>query len=169
MTRRYSNTEWLDVLYTSVRNTPGGVAGAATFLTNRRGRSIASEALRQRLNGQGESRPAMDVFELLLEWMQEQRQPHALDALHALNERFGLFATAVESESEIGSVHAVAMRALEHAQYAGAVADKVREALDDDKITVAEADVIADAARSAQRQLDQLVRAAHRAARQPDQ
>lgn len=31
MTCRYDSTEWLDVLYTSVRNTPGGVADATNL------------------------------------------------------------------------------------------------------------------------------------------
>lgn len=65
MTRRYSNTDWLDVLYTSVRNTPGRVAEVAVFLTNRRERSIISEALRLRLNGQDEHRLLMEMFELM--------------------------------------------------------------------------------------------------------
>ncbi|MFM0660117.1 hypothetical protein [Paraburkholderia sediminicola] len=94
MTCRYSGTEWLDVLYTSVRNTPGGVADAANFLTLRRGRGIAPESLRLRLRGEGENRLSMEMFELLIEWMQEKKEgaPFALDPLHALNERFGLIA-----------------------------------------------------------------------------
>lgn len=169
MTRRYSNTDWLDVLYTSVRNTPGRVAEAAVFLTNRRERSITSEALRLRLNGHGEHQLSMEMFELLLEWMQEKRQPHALNALHALNERFDLIASAADVDSESGSVNAVALHALELAQHAGAVATEVREALQDGKITAAEAEAIAAAARASQRMLDRLVRAAHRAARRVPQ
>lgn len=62
MTCRYSETEWLDVLYTSVRKTPGGVAAAAAFLTQRRGRNITVESLRLRLNGNGDTYPSMEIF-----------------------------------------------------------------------------------------------------------
>lgn len=72
MTCRYDSTEWLDVLYTSVRNTPGGVADAANHLTIRRGKNITPESLRLRLRGVGDSRLSMEMFELLIEWMQEK-------------------------------------------------------------------------------------------------
>lgn len=162
MTRRYSNSEWLDVLYTSVRNTPGGVAAAATFLTNRRGRNIAAEALRLRLNGQGENRLSMEMFELLLEWMQEQGRPDALDALHALNQRFGLQSTPADADGDADSPHAVSQHTLELARRTGEVAEEVRAALEDGVITLREADDIAAAARSSRRLLDQLVRTVQR-------
>ncbi len=83
MTCRYSRTEWLDVLYTSVRDAPGGVADAANYLSDRRGKSITPESLRLRLRGVGDSRLSMEMFELLVEWMQEKAEarPYALDAL----------------------------------------------------------------------------------------
>ncbi|MFM0646886.1 hypothetical protein PQR14_21390, partial [Paraburkholderia bryophila] len=79
MTCRYSGIDWLDVLYTSIRRTPGGVADAAAFLANRRGKNITTESLRLRLRGEGENRLSMEMFELLIEWMEEKRQPHYLD------------------------------------------------------------------------------------------
>lgn len=165
MTCRYSGTEWLDVLYTSVRNTPGGVADAAAFLTNRRGRSIGAESLRLRLRGEGENRLSMEMFELLLEWMQERRQPHSLDSLHALNETFGLRAERTGEEGEEHTSDAVAMHALDLARHTGIVAEKVYLALIDNVVTRAEADDIVAAARGSQRMLDTLIRSVARASR----
>lgn len=162
MTRRYSKSEWLDVLYTSVRNADGGVAAAATHLTDRRGRTIATEALRLRLTGQGENRLSMEMFELLLEWMQGQNRPDALDALHALNERFGLSSMPVEVDGDADSPQAVTQRTLELACRTGEVAEEVRAALEDGVITPREADDIGDAARRSRRILDQLVRTVQR-------
>lgn len=166
MTCRYSGTDWLDVLYTSVRGTPGGVADAAAFLTNRRGKSIGTESLRLRLRGEGENRLSMEMFELLLEWMQERRQPHYLDSLYALNERFGLRAEHMGEEGEHGEGHssdAVALHALDLARHTGIVAEKVYQALADNVVTRNEADDIVAAARGSQRMLDTLIRSAKRA------
>jgi len=169
MTRRYSNANWLDVLYTSVRDTSGGVVEAAAYLTNRRGRSITSEALRLRLAGQGDHRLSMEMFELLIEWMQERGRPDALNAVHALNERFDLIAAPIENDTETGSANTVALHTLDLARHTGKVADEVRAALADGKITPVEAEAIAAAARASQRMLDRLVRAARRASRRESQ
>ncbi|MEW9584316.1 phage regulatory CII family protein [Paraburkholderia sp. DGU8] len=158
MTCRYSGTEWLDVLYTSVRDTPGGVADAAAFLANRRGKNIGSESLRLRLRGEGDNRLSMEMFELLIEWMEEKRQAQARDAIHALNERFGLRATeAVDAEDGDG-VDAVVLGALDLARQSGVVAGEVHSAVADGRITEQEADAIAVAARKHQRGLDRLLR-----------
>ncbi|CAB3688260.1 hypothetical protein LMG24238_02977 [Paraburkholderia sediminicola] len=157
MTCRYSGTDWLDVLYTSVRNTPGGVADAAAFLTNRRGKSIGTESLRLRLRGEGENRLSMEMFELLIEWMEEKRQPHFVDAIHALNERFGLRATTAEDVDALGGVDRVALDALELTRQTGVVAGEVREAISDGKITGQEADAIVVAARAQQGIIDRMV------------
>ena len=157
MTCRYSGTDWLDVLYTSVRNTPGGVADAAAFLTNRRGKSIGTESLRLRLRGEGENRLSMEMFELLIEWMEEKRQAHFVDAIHALNERFGLRATAADEVDALGSVDRVALDALELTRQTGVVAGEVREAISDGKITAHEADAIVVAARAQQGIIDRIV------------
>lgn len=162
MTCRYSSTDWLDVLYTSIRTTPGGVADAAAFLTNRRGKSIGAESLRLRLRGEGENRLSMEMFELLIEWMEEKRQSHYLDAIHALNGRFGLRVTAVDGDETSGGVDAVALEALELTRQTGVVAGEVREAIADGKITGPEADAIVVAARTHQRVIDRLVRAVMR-------
>jgi hypothetical protein len=158
MTCRYSGTDWLDVLYTSVRGTPGGVADAAAFLTNRRGKSIGTESLRLRLRGEGENRLSMEMFELLVEWMEEKRQPQCFEAIHALNARFGLRATEATDQDAADSVDAVALGALDFARQSGVVAGEVRTALADGVITLQEVDAIAVAARANQRLLDRLLR-----------
>ncbi|EIF32543.1 hypothetical protein BCh11DRAFT_00271 [Burkholderia sp. Ch1-1] len=158
MTCRYSGTEWLDVLYTSVRKTPGGVADAAAFLTNRRGKNIGSESLRLRLRGEGENRLSMEMFELLIEWMEEKRQAQARDAIHALNEQFGLRATETGDAEDGDGVDAVVLGALDLARQSGVVAGEVHSAIADGRITEQEADAIAVAARKHQRGLDRLLR-----------
>ncbi|MFL9899041.1 hypothetical protein PQR71_12905 [Paraburkholderia fungorum] len=158
MTCRYSGTEWLDVLYTSVRDTPGGVADAAAFLTNRRGKSIGSESLRLRLRGEGDNRLSMEMFELLIEWMEEKRQAHARNAIHALNERFGLRAAEADDVVDCDGVEAVVLGALDLAHQSGVVAGEVHSAVSDGRITEQEADAIAVAARKHQRGLDRLLR-----------
>jgi hypothetical protein len=150
------------VLYSSVRDTPGGVADAAQFLTNRRGTSIGTESLRLRLRGEGENRLSMEMFELLIEWMEEKRQDHYLDALHALNERFGMRATRADPVAAGDTVTAVASHALEVAKHTGLVAEEVRAALDDGKINSREADDIVAAARGSQRMIDRLVQTVRR-------
>jgi hypothetical protein len=157
MTCRYSGTDWLDVLYTSVRSTPGGVADAAAFLTNRRGKNIGTESLRLRLRGEGENRLSMEMFELLIEWMEEKRQSHCFDAIHALNERFGLRAIEITGQVPADSIDAVALGALDLARQSGVVAGEVRSAIADGQISGQEADAIVIAARDNQRLLDRLL------------
>jgi hypothetical protein len=157
MTCRYSGTEWLDVLYTSVRNTPGGVADAAAFLTNRRGKSIGAESLRLRLRGEGDNRLSMEMFELLVEWMEEKRQTQYLDAIHALNERFGLRAVPAETPID-GAADSVALDALAVAGQSGVIAETVKKALKDGRINRTEADEITVVGRMQQRLIDKLLR-----------
>ena len=157
MTCRYSGAAWLDVLYTSVRDTPGGVADAASFLTNRRGRSIGTESLRLRLRGKSENRLSMEMFELLIEWMEEHDQPHALAAIYALNEQFGLRAYKAEPADEGDGVGAIVLGALDLAHQGGVVAGEVQAAIADGKITSQEATAIAGAVRKHQRVLDRLL------------
>ncbi|HDR9028735.1 TPA: hypothetical protein QDB14_002934 [Burkholderia vietnamiensis] len=157
MTCRYSGTDWLDVLYMSIRNTPGGVADAASFLTNRRGKSIGTESLRLRLRGEGDNRLSMEMFELLIEWMEEKRQPHYLDPVYALNERFGLRATNVDAAEGQHTVHALVLQALDLTHQTGVVMNEVRGAVADGKITTAEAEAVTVAARAHQRMADKLI------------
>lgn len=69
MTCRLNSHHWLDVLYNDVRSTPGGVKGAATFLSARRGKQIHYESLRAKLNGQEGESMTFEMADLLTEWM----------------------------------------------------------------------------------------------------
>ncbi len=166
MTCRYDSTEWLDVLYTSVRDTPGGVADAANHLTIRRGKNITPESLRLRLRGVGDSRLSMEMFELLIEWMQEKTEgsAHALDALHALNARFGLVAEHVgdhgaDEAIEPGTMHLVSTT-LHLQAHVGRVADDVTRALEDQRIDDRKAEEIIATGRKGQRLFQKLIHAA---------
>lgn len=172
MTCRYSGTEWLDVLYTSVRNTPGGVADAANFLTLRRGRGIAPESLRLRLRGEGENRLSMEMFELLIEWMQEKKEsaPFALDPLHALNERFGLIAehgAALNDnvDDDQQDVESLTRATLYLQAHVGEVASEVVRAVADRRIDRNEAEQLTVVSRKGQRLFERLIRTAGRLAR----
>ncbi|KVL84975.1 hypothetical protein WT02_04985 [Burkholderia stagnalis] len=171
MTCRYDSTEWLDVLYTSVRNTPGGVADAANYLTVRRRKNITAESLRLRLRGVGDSRLSMEMFELLVEWMQEKAEAkvHALDALHALNARFGLVAEHVDEQATEDALEPGAMRlvstALHLQAHVGRVADDVTRALEDQRIDDRKAEEIIATGRKGQRLFQRLIHAARNLAK----
>lgn len=172
MTCRYSGTEWLDVLYTSVRNTPGGVADAANFLTLRRGRGITTESLRLRLRGEGENRLSMEMFELLIEWMQEKKEsaPFALDALLALNGRFGLIAEhgsalTDDHDDDQQDVESLTRATLYLQAHVGEVASEVVRAVADRRIDINEAEQLTVVSRKGQRLFERLIRTAGRLAR----
>ncbi|MGI4856741.1 MAG: phage regulatory CII family protein [Janthinobacterium lividum] len=156
MTCRYSGSHWLDVLYTSVRHTPGGVAAAATFLTTRRGRSIGAETLRLRLRGEGDNRLSMEMFELLLEWMCEMKQDHANDALHCLNEQFGLIAAPGVVDAKADCVTALTHAACEVQADVGDISRIVAESVVDKMIHADELARIEGASKAAQRSIQRL-------------
>src|SRR5690606_39439613 len=97
MTCAYTNTDWLDVLYTGVRRTAGGVADAARFLTERRGKSIHKESLRAKLRGENGDSLSVEMALLLSEWMEEKAggAEYARDWLQALCASEGLHVDAV--------------------------------------------------------------------------
>jgi hypothetical protein len=172
MTCRYSGTEWLDVLYTSVRNTPGGVADAANFLTLRRGRGITTESLRLRLRGEGENRLSMEMFELLIEWMQEKKESaaFALDPLHALNGRFGLIAEHSAAlmdttDDDLQDVESLTRATLHLQAHVGEVASEVVRAVADRRIDINEAEQLTVVSRKGQRLFERLIRTAGRLSR----
>ena len=90
MTCRLSPTDWRDVLYNTVRGANGGVKAAAAFLADRRGVSIHSEYLRARLRGVDGQWVNVEVLELLTEWLQEIREPNALQWLQTLSIQHGM-------------------------------------------------------------------------------
>lgn len=92
MTCKYSNTDWLDVLYNSVRKTPGGVVDAALFLTERRGRGIHPESLRAKLRAVNGDEISISMAEMLSEWMEEKAggAEYAWDWLLVMNAQRGI-------------------------------------------------------------------------------
>lgn len=160
----YSQTAWIDVLYTSVSNTPGKVEDAARFLTERRGTRISGEHLRLRLREVEGARITGEMFELLVEWMLEKKQPHALDAVYAFNARFGLVATETVADADSDCVRALVDSALTVSTKAGGLAEEVRRAADDGVIEPREAEAIEQVGRAAQRQIEQTIAIARRSA-----
>jgi len=158
MTCRYSSADWRDVLYNSVRATEGGVADAAQFLTNRRGRSIHTESLRIRLRHVNGESISLEMVELLTEWMQEKARPDALDWLDALNAQHGRQVTAQKAgEDGAGCIQA---RTLNLTRQIGEIAGAVAEAQADQVVTPREADEIAAACRELMRETATLMTAA---------
>lgn len=92
MTLHYSNTDWLDVLYNSVRRTQGGVVDAARYLTERRGRSIHPESLRAKLRAVNGDEISVSMAEILSEWMEEKEggKEYAWDWLLVMNAQRGI-------------------------------------------------------------------------------
>jgi hypothetical protein len=72
MTSRLNSHHWLDVLYNDVRNAPGGVKDAASFLTERRGKRIHYESLRAKLSGQEGESITFEMADLLTEWLAQK-------------------------------------------------------------------------------------------------
>lgn len=167
MTCWYSGTDELDVLYTSVRKTKGGVKAAAFFLTERRGVRITPESLRLRLREEGDARLSLEMFGLLIEWMQDSGQTFALEALHALNERFGLVAAPVDCErtatEQLDDVDRLSSATIEGSRQMGRVAEKIIEAIQDRHISLKEADEIEQVARDLQKTTERMVQTARHA------
>lgn len=160
MTCHYSETNWRDVLYNSVRKSPGGVEDAAAFLTKRRGRSIHKEQLRQRLRGVDGDSISMEMAELLTEWMQDLHRPDALDWLHAFNARFGLAAAVVgvaETKSQGDAVRALRDRLLQISVQGGKLTEVGLSATADNQVDGKEADALEAQAMGEIRELVQLV------------
>ncbi len=167
MTCRYSQTDWRDVLYTSVRNAPGGVNAAAVFLSDRRGRSIHPESLRAKLRGVEGDSIAMDMAEMLTEWMQDMARPDAFDWLHAFNNRFGMAAERVDAAPEGGWADeelAVRDKLLKLAAQGGVLTAVGIEATADGVICDKDADAIESHAMEEIKLLFRLARNARRAA-----
>jgi hypothetical protein len=154
----------MDVLYTSVIKTPGKVEDAARFLTERRGIKIGGESLRLKLREVEGARVSAEMFELLIEWMLEKNQPHALDAVHAFNARFGLVASPVQHPTARDGVNALVASALGVSDKTGQLAQEVWKAAEDGKIEPHEADAIELVGREGQRQIEKTIITARSAA-----
>lgn len=143
MTCHYSTADWRDVFYNTVRKAAGGVVAAAAFLTQRRERSIHAETLRTRLRGVDGEWINLEMLELLTEWMQDQRDPHALDWLKSLNHRFGLVAMELPPPPEGGwscEIEAVNRKLLQLSVEGGTLTALGMKATQDKKLTPREVD-----------------------------
>lgn len=111
MTRRTHATSWLDVLYNSVRRTPGGISAAAAYLADRRGKSMHPETLRCKLSGREGESVSVELAELLTEWMLDHRdgETYARDWMRALAGQYGMAADVVPALERV-DVHASVMQ-----------------------------------------------------------
>ncbi|MFA5633144.1 MAG: hypothetical protein WC997_16675 [Porticoccaceae bacterium] len=170
MTYRYTNTNWLDVLYNCVRNTTGGVVSAATFLTERRGVSIHSERLRKKLRGVDGEAMSVEMALLLSEWMDEQEgaQEYSRDWMQALCAAEGLHVDSVPPANTAGwKSEAAALQAkfLDISMMIGRIAGVTAETVADGVISQAEADRLVPLLRDARVILHRMESNALRAAK----
>ncbi|ODP33088.1 hypothetical protein A9762_20815 [Pandoraea sp. ISTKB] len=157
MTYKYRETEPLDVLYNAIRATPGGVTDAANYLSARRSRQISAENLRLRLRNEGDNRLSFEMFDLLIEWLEERGRPDARDAIAAFAAQHGMRAVPMAQISGDQCVSSLARDALTLGQHCGAVAAEVVAAIDDKRITLDEQDAITRVVRDTQETLDGLL------------
>lgn len=152
MTCRYSNTNWLDVLYNSVRRTPGGLADAAIFLTERRGRSIHPESLRAKLRGVNGDEISLAMADLLTEWMEEKAggAEYAKDWIQAHAVEQGLAVDFIPP-APIGGwedeLKAIQTKAMQIGALSGGVLGATAESLSDMRLSADERDRIVDSLR----------------------
>ncbi|MGX9191496.1 hypothetical protein [Stenotrophomonas sp. Ker107b] len=147
MTCRTSALNWIDVLYNSVRKTPGGVADAAAFLADRRGKTMHPETLRAKLRGlEGES-VSIEIAELLAEWMQEKAggSEYALEWMQALAGRLGMAVDVVPPPPEGGwpdEIGALQLKLLDITTGVGRLTGTAVEAMQDRCINSDEAELM---------------------------
>ncbi|PTS71916.1 hypothetical protein DBR33_09070 [Stenotrophomonas sp. HMWF022] len=169
MTCRTSSLNWLDVLYNSVRKTPGGVADAAAYLADRRGKSMHPETLRAKLRGlEGESL-TIEHAELLTEWMQEKAggSAYALEWMQALAGQFGMAVDAVPPPPEGGwvdEIGAIQTKLLEITTRVGRLSGTALDAMSDGNIDSDEAELMVSEVRAMRTMAHRLERNVARAA-----
>lgn len=169
MTCRTSALNWLDVLYNSVRKTPGGVVDAAAYLADRRGKTMHPETLRAKLRGiEGES-VSIEIAELLTEWMQEKAggSEYALEWMQALAGRFGMAVDVVPPPPEGGwsdEIGALQLKLLDITTRVGRLTGTAVEAMQDRCIDSDEAELMVSEARALRTMAHRLERNVARAA-----
>ncbi len=171
MTCRYSETNWLDVLYNSVRAAPGGVTAAAKYLTERRSRSMHTETLRSKLRGVDGDTPGGEILELLTEWMLELNRPDATAWVEAFCARWNMACAIVEAPPVGGHVNEVAAikdKLLLLTTQGGVLTAEVLAAVADGSMSDREADRVEAVAMEEARTLFMIVRNARRMASQSD-
>lgn len=147
MTCRRVELHWRDALYNAVSETPGGVAAAAIYLAQRRGKSITRESLRKKLRGlEGESL-SVEMAELLTDWMQEQvgGQQQATAWIQSFGTQFGLAMDDVPPPPDGGwpdELQAIRDKVLTISQHAGNLAGTTLGALMDGDVSHEEANAL---------------------------
>lgn len=152
MTCRYTNTDWLDVLYNCVRKTPGGVADAARFLTERRSKSIHPESLRAKLKRSEGDAISVEMAGLLSEWMEEKDggAEYAHDWFLAYAAEQGLAVDSVPPAPVGGwadEMKAIQAKAMQIGALSGSVLGVAAESIADGDIDQTEADRMVEALR----------------------
>lgn len=152
MTCRYTSTDWLDVLYNCVRKTPGGVADAARFLKERRGKSIHPESLRAKLKRSEGEAISVEMSGLLSEWMEEKAggAEYAHDWFLAFAAQHGLAVDSIPSAPLGGwkcELSALQAKAMQIGALSGSVLGVAAESVQDGQIDQEEADRMVDALR----------------------
>lgn len=167
MTCKYSNTDWLDVLYNSVRRTPGSVMDAARFLAERRGKSIHPESLRAKLRSHDDS-ISVEMALMLTEWMDEKAggSEYSKDWMQAMAVEQGLAVDVIPPAPAGGwpdEVAALQSKVMQIAALAGKIAGTTAESLIDGRIDQSEKDALADLFRDARTMLHRAERNLYRA------
>lgn len=163
MTCRYSQANWRDVLYTDVCRTPGGIADAARFLAERRGKNIHAETLRARLRSVNGEDVGMETCSFLTEWMMEKAEsrPYA---------KHWMIAWACENELHVDDVppapsggwsdeaQAYAKKLLDLGRLFGDLSGTTAEAIEDGRLDQAECDRMLPVIRDARVMLHRMER-----------
>lgn len=150
MTCLRSDIYWRDAAYNAVSRMPGSVNAAAAYLTKRRGAPIKGESLRKKLRGlEGESL-SMEMMEMLTEWMVEQAAGTsvATDWILSLAAQFHLTIDHVPATPEGGwsnELDAIKEKLLHVSKFSGQLCAIALDALEDNRVTLEEADRMLDA------------------------
>jgi hypothetical protein len=145
MTAHYTNTQWRDTLYNTVRKADGGVSAAATFLTERRDTSIHPESLRRKLKG--DEQLDVDVAVLLTEWLERDvtTSDKSRDWLLSLCAQEGLFVDFVPPPPVSGhpdELAALQEKLMEVMAKVGKIAAELRDAIADGVLCQNDADML---------------------------
>ncbi len=170
MTCQRSDLYWRDALYNAVSLAPGNVQAAATYLSDRRGKSITGESLRKKLRGLAGESLSMEMAELLTEYLQQfvTTAEHATDWIASLGGQFNLMVDFVPPAPEGGwpsEMDALQTKLLQLHAMTGRLSGTTLEAVADGALSIAEADQMQDLARSIRTLCFRLERNACRAAK----
>ncbi|HWV14171.1 MAG TPA: phage regulatory CII family protein [Cellvibrio sp.] len=136
MTRRYSDMNQHDALYTISRAYPGGIDALAQKL------GISANVLRNKLApGIASHYPSFEEVSLIIDFCQEAGVKHAHMPLHALAARHGMATFAVPEPSQVSNDD-LSQTVCRVMSQVGNVAEAVSEALLDNVITEHEAELI---------------------------